>query len=571
MKTATRRNIDDSVLRNLKITEISEEEPKNNEIQPEDITIESLLAKQIKLEAELEDSKEWYRTLVEGVLISIVIFNQEGIIRRVNEQTETLFGYSRDELIGKPFEILMPDRFRKQLKTLRKNVLKKKKTKQIGREQDTYGLRKDGSEFPLEFGLSSIKTEKGEKIVATIIDVTISKNAELAYLKSEEQLRQSQRIESIGRLTGGIAHDFNNFLAVIMLHIDMLNLQIPPNSPLQYRVDEIKSVTDNAAKMVKQLLAFSRKQTLQPSAVLLNQVVKEFIKILRPMVGEDIEIQLNLEPDLGICFVDYNQIVQVLMNLAVNARDAMPNGGILKIETANVLLNKKNVYHRSQPLGNYIELTVSDSGIGMDVKTIERIFEPFFTTKQPNKGTGLGLATVYGIIKQSNGFIWVESQPDEGATFKIQFPRIDQPVKIVEKEEVMEEVPRGNETILLVEDEEKIRRAAVEVLNILGYQVYEASDGWHALEFVQQFNKKIDLLLTDVVMPRMNGKDLAEKVKMLHPEINVLFMSGYNDEIIDQHGVLESGVNFLNKPFSPTTLAQKIREVIGQKKVGEIS
>lgn len=390
-------------------------------------------------------------------------------------------------------------------------------------------------------------------------NITATKQAQQAYQESEEQLRQSTKIEAIGRLAGGIAHDFNNFLAVIMLHVDMLNLQLPPDSPLRFRISEIKSVTNNAAEMVRQLLAFGRKTTLQPHPVVLNQVVKEFVKILRPIVGEDIEIHLNLDSELGVCFVDPNQMLQVLMNLAVNARDAMPSGGFLEIKTVNRKLEKNTPRHKAQPSGSYVELCVTDNGIGMEAQVQKRVFEPFFTTKESGKGTGLGLATVYGIVKQSNGFIWVESESGKGTSFKVQFPRIDQPATVVKKE-TPEVILRGNETVLLVEDEEKIRRAAVEVLVVLGYQVLEAKHGEEAVELAANYDKPIHLLLTDVVMPRMNGRDLSVKIKEIHPETAILFMSGYDDEIIARHGILEEDVRFISKPFSPGTLALKVRE-----------
>lgn len=392
-------------------------------------------------------------------------------------------------------------------------------------------------------------------------DITDIKQARRTYLESEEQLRRSQKVEAIGRLAGGIAHDFNNFLAVIMLHVDMLNLQLPAGSPLRFRIEEIKSVTNNAAATVRQLLAFGRKQTLQPHPIVLNNVAQEFMKILRPLIGEDIEVKLNLAPNLGVCFVDPDQITQILMNLAVNARDAMPKGGVLKLETSNIILNKHLLPLKSQPVGEYIQLKVSDTGVGMEAAVKNHIFEPFFTTKEAHKGTGLGLSTVYGIVKQSNGFIWVDSKPGEGASFKVQFPRIDQPAKSVAKEETVS-MPTGSETILLVEDEESVRRIALEVLSVLGYQVFEAANGQQALQIAEIYNRPIDLLLTDVVMPRMNGRELSEKVKALHPETAVLFMSGYNDDIISNHGALDENVQFLSKPFTPLVLADRVRQIL---------
>ncbi len=413
-----------------------------------------------------------------------------------------------------------------------------------------------------------VEDEKLIRIWGTRENITAVKQAEHAYQESEVQLRQSQKVEALGRLAGGVAHDFNNFLAVIMLHVDMLNLQLPVDSPLRYRMSEIKSVTNNAAGMVKQLLAYGRKQTMQPHPAVLNQVIKEFTKIIKPLIGENIEVDLSLADDLGVCFVDPHQITQILMNLAVNARDAMPKGGLIKFKTSNVEVTEKSQLHKAQPFGPYIEMSVTDNGIGMDALTRARIFEPFFTSKDAGKGTGLGLSTVYGIVKQSNGFIWVESEPDEGAKFTLYFPRISQPARVVRPdafETTVDTMPQGSETILLVEDEIQIRRVAIEVLTVLGYQVFEASNGEQAVQVAELMDEPIHLLLTDVVMPKMNGRDLADKLVSSHPETSVLFMSGYTDDIIARQGILEEDVHFLGKPFTPRTLATKVREVLDSK------
>lgn len=409
--------------------------------------------------------------------------------------------------------------------------------------------------------LSDIRKSVSSEESTTDIMSVIENNSNLGA--TEEHLRQSSKIEAIGRLAGGIAHDFNNFLAVIMLHVDMLQLQLPPDSPLLFRVNEIKSVTNSAAAMVRQLLAFSRKQTLQPHPVVLNHIVKEFSKILRSLVGEHIEMQVNLDSDLGVVFVDQNQVTQVLMNLAVNARDALPNGGKIKIETSNIKIAETDEKrHTAQPIGDYVQLQFTDNGTGMSEPTKTKIFEPFFTTKEAGKGTGLGLATVYGIVKQSSGFIWVDSEINQGTCFRINFPRVAQSPAVVKPETVVP-IPRGSETILLVEDEELVRRAAVEVLNVLGYQVFEAGNGNQAIQLAEIYTQPIHLLLTDVVMPKMNGKELSERIKVLHPETAILFMSGYTDDIIAHHGILEENISFLGKPFSPSTLAIKVREVLG--------
>lgn len=498
--------------------------------------------------------------IVESSDDAIISKDFNGTILSWNKGAVRIFGYETQEVIGKNVRLLFPP----DLLDEENEIIEKVKSGERLNNYETIRVKKDGTHFPVSLTVSPVKDPKGKIIGISKIcrDITVEKQTAQAYIESEEQLRQSQKVEAVGRLAGGIAHDFNNFLAVIMLHIDMLNLQLPAESSLRYRVSEIKTVTENAAGMVKQLLAFGRKQTLQPHPIVLNQVVKKFMEVLRPLVGEDIDIQLDLHPDLGVCFVDPNQVNQVLMNLAVNARDAMPKGGKLRIRTENIQLNKGDIRKRKpQPTGPYIQLTVTDTGMGMDPQTQKRIFEPFFTTKEAGKGTGLGLATVYGIIKQSNGFVWVESEQNHGTTFKIQFPRVDQPSTPV-KPEGISTFPSGTETILLVEDEEQVRRAAIEVLTVLGYQVFEASNGTQAIQLAKLYKETIHLLLTDVVMPKMNGKEMAEQIKALHPESAVLYMSGYNDDIIANHGILDGNLHFLGKPFSPSTLAHKVREVL---------
>ena len=376
-------------------------------------------------------------------------------------------------------------------------------------------------------------------------------------------MRQAQKMEAIGKLTGGIAHDFNNLLAVIILQVDMLNLQLKPDNPMYHRIGEIKSAANRAASLTKQLLAFSRKQMLQPRPTNLNRVISGMDEILHRLIGEDIELKIELAPDLGVCLVDPDQMSQVLMNLVVNARDAMPDGGSLMIKTANVQFSEETrSKFASQPAGNYVELTVADTGCGMDAATQERIFEPFFTTKEAGKGTGLGLSTAYGIVKQSEGFIWLESEVGKGTSFKVQLPVINKTVEQIVQTETPPAHLIGRETILLVEDEKVIRGASVEVLRMFGYSVLAASNGDEALEIAKNYEKPIHLLVTDVVMPKMNGKELAERIKAHRPEINVLYMSGYTDDIIARHGVLEEGIMFLEKPFTPSALGQKVREAL---------
>ena len=539
---------------------------------------------QQQIEEKLRESEERYRAFIEQStegIWCIQVHHPFSIHLPVNEQIKLLFedgffcecnkamaeqyGYSEAvELVGKPLDELLvssdsldsPDE-----SYLRAFIEAGYKITDV----ETIRIDKNGNKkYFLNSLIGIVKDEKFVRAWGTERDITAFKQTEKAYAESRDQLRQAQKIEPLGRLAGGIAHDFNNFLAVIILQVDMLNMQLPPDSLLRHRVNEIRSVTTHAAEMVRQLLAFSRKQTLQPRPIILNSFLKEFIQILSPLIGADIEVELSLDEDLGICFVDPNQISHVLMNLAINSKDAMPAGGKLKIETSNIVIDEQSVRHQAQPCGAYIQLSVTDNGSGMEESVQEHIFEPFFTTKADHLGTGLGLATVYGIVKQSNGFIWVKSKINEGTTFKIQFPRITQPVKIAPVENVLE-IPKGSETILVVEDEEHIRQVAVELLNMLGYQVFDARDGKQALQLAELYNDPIHLLLTDIIMPQMNGKDLADKIKNIHPETAVLYMSGYTGDIISQHGILEETVNFVSKPFSPSVLATKIRETLERK------
>ncbi len=474
---------------------------------------------------------------------------------------------SLDELYGATVETLLPRFQDSNIQLLEAFV---KSNYQLS-TYETRFIDNEGDEYFFLNNLTGILDEgKLVRIWGTREDITAARQAENAYKESENQLRQSQKVEALGRLAGGIAHDFNNFLAVIMLHVDMLNLQLAADSPLRYRIGEIKTVTDNAAEMVKQLLAYGRKQTMQPRPAVLNDVIREFVKIAKPLTGGDnIEVELQLAEDLGVCFVDPHQITQILMNLAVNSRDAMPKGGVIRFETFNTEVSEHTQIHKAQPFGPYVQMNVTDTGTGMDSATQAHIFEPFFTSKDAGKGTGLGLSTVYGIVKQSNGFIWVDSSPGEGASFKLFFPRIvnaaPAPAEPETYETSVDAMPQGNETILLVEDESQIRHVAVEVLTLLGYKVLEASNGIQALQLAELVKEPVHLLLTDVVMPKMNGQDMADKLKEFHPESSVLFMSGYTGDIIATEGILEKNVNFLGKPFTPQTLALKVREVLDSR------
>ena len=379
----------------------------------------------------------------------------------------------------------------------------------------------------------------------------------------EEQLFQSQKIEAVGQLAGGIAHDFNNLLVVINGYSELLLRRLPPADASRQKVEEIKKAGERAAALTRQLLAFSRKQMLQPKVLNLNEMVNGVGQMLRRLIGEDIDLVLMLKPAAGRVKADPGQIEQVLINLAVNARDAMPQGGQLMIQTANAELTEDHAGYRFtvQP-GTYVLLAISDTGTGMDAATQARIFEPFFTTKGVGKGTGLGLAMVYGIVKQSGGYIWVNSEPGHGTTFKIYLPRVDEEARLLRPEAAAMEMPRGSETVLLVEDEAAVRQMSREILEMCGYRVTEAADGNEAMALCERDDGAFDLLITDVVMPRMSGTELARRLAVARPEMRVLYMSGYTDQTIVRHGVLEDGTNFIQKPFSPDALARKAREVL---------
>jgi len=419
-------------------------------------------------------------------------------------------------------------------------------------------IRPDGSNRLVQQQAELITDPLGTavRMVGTIQDIT-----DVRHL--EEQLRQSQKMEAIGRLAGGIAHDFNNLLTGIIGYSDLLLSSLNSNEPARQDLQEIKKAGERAASLTSQLLAFSRRQMLQPSVLDLNKVVVNLDKMLRRLIAEDIELVTRLASELGHVRVDPGQIEQIIMNLAVNARDAMLQGGKLTIETNNVELDEAYARrHVAVTAGHYVMLAVSDTGCGMDEETQSRIFEPFFTTKEAGKGTGLGLSTVYGIVKQSGGNIWVYSEPGQGTTFKVYLPYVDKLAEAMEKPTIAAAMPHGSETILVAEDEETVRKLACQVLRNSGYQIIEVPNSREALLASERYEGPIHLLLTDVVMPQMSGRELAKRLTSLRPTMKVLYMSGYTDDAIVHHGILEPGLAFIQKPFTPGTLARKVREVL---------
>ena len=429
---------------------------------------------------------------------------------------------------------------------------------------DHRALLPDGTERIMHGLANVILDEQGRpvKMVGTAQDITETRRAEDALRRSEEQFRQAQKMEAVGRLAGGVAHDFNNLLTVITGFCGLSLQRLGSDPQLRKNFEEIENAAERAAALTGQLLAFSRKQVLKPRVLSLNTVVSGMEKMLRRLIGEDVELSTSLAPALGSVKADPGQIEQVVMNLAVNARDAMPRGGKLTIRTANVAIDQKTRFRtRDMEIGEYILLAVSDTGVGMTDEVKAHLFEPFFTTKGVGRGTGLGLATCYGIICQSEGDIRVYSEPNSGTTFKIYLPRVDVSATGGTAAPKPESLPAGTESVLIVEDEAAVRRLATSVLRDRGYQVQAACDGMEALDFIGQ-GARFDLVVTDVIMPKMSGKELNDRIKVVAPQTKVLFMSGYTDDALALHGVLDPEFLFLEKPFSPARLARKVRETI---------
>ncbi len=432
------------------------------------------------------------------------------------------------------------------------------------RSYDTAHRRKDGSFVDVSVKFSPVRDISGAVIASAMIakDLTPIREAEAVHRRTEEQFRQAQKMEAVGRLAGGVAHDFNNLLTVILSYSQFAIEDLKPGDPLRDDITQIDEAARRAADLTRQLLAFSRQQVLQPRVLDINQILTPMERMLRRLLGEDVTLSLRPGAGLGRTVADQSQLEQVVMNLAVNARDAMPTGGNLAIETTNVRFDPGHVGGPSGlPPGDYVMVSVSDTGVGMAPATCARIFEPFFTTKEAGKGTGLGLSTVFGIVRQSGGYISVDSELGHGTTFNVYLPMTDRPAdaKIDDGSPV---VLRGSETVLLVEDEDQVRAVATAILRRHGYNVLETSNGGEAFLVSKTFPSTIHLLLTDVVMPRMSGRTLAEELAPLRPDMRVLYASGYTDDATIHHGVLQAGVAFIQKPFTPDTLLRKVREVL---------
>ena len=533
---------------------------RNSDGEPEKLVIVNRdVTERKRAEEALRRSEAGFRSVVEDAPYGIYRASTSGRFLQVNPALQKMLGYQFvDELLRRD---LASEIFRHtgEYQRLTEVLTGTEEVKDIELEWK----RQDGTPITVRCSGRRINDENGAPAYFEVFAEDVTEKRVL-----EKQLRMAQKMEAIGRLSGGIAHDFNNLLGVIIGYSRVLNKALSTNTVLREHALEIEKAGQRAASLTKQLLAFSRQQVLTPAVLNLNTLASDMEKMLPRLLGEDIEVSLALDPELGNVKADQSQIEQVIMNLAVNARDAMPMGGKLKIQTSNVDLDQAYTWnHPGSKVGSYVVLAVSDTGTGMDAGTLTHIFEPFFTTKERGKGTGLGLATVYGVVKQSNGYIWVDSAPGKGASFQIYLPRhVGQPA-VDEQTIDSSEKLRGTETILLVEDAEPLRKLAQTFLEAGGFRVLSAESGERALEVMASFGETFDLLLTDVVMPGINGRVLAEQMLPRQPGMKVLYMSGYTDSFIAGHGVLDPGTHLLHKPFTEEILIRKVREVLdGGKK-----
>ena len=504
-------------------------------------------------------SEQRFRDLVENANDIIFTCDMLGNITSLNRAGERVTGYTAEEALKMNFaQAVSPDDIAKV-----RHMLSRKRAADVATVYDLELITKSGGRAAVEISSRAILKD-GEAVGVQGIarDITDRQRMENDLRASQAQLQQSQRLEAVGQLAGGVAHDFNNLLTAIIGYSDFALRKMRANNPIRRDIEEIKKAANRAATLTRQLLAFSRKQILKPEVLDLNLVVGDMHKLLERLIGEDIDLVTTLGSDTDPVKADRGQLEQIIMNLVVNARDAMPFGGSVTIETANVLFDKAYTSeHVPVKPGKYAMLAVSDTGLGMDANTQLHIFEPFFTTKELGKGTGLGLSTVYGIVKQSGGFIWVYSELNVGTTFKIYLPSLtelhfDQELTSIDTAET------ETGTVLLVEDDPLVRNVALRALESAGYTVLESGNGHGALAMAHSCDDEIDLLITDVVMPLMGGRELAQELSALHPKTSILFMSGYTDDAVVRHGIMDKDIEYLQKPFTPESLVRRVGEVL---------
>ena len=512
-----------------------------------------------RAEEALRASEENLAITLNSIGDAVIATDVRSRITRMNPVAEELTGWTSEEAKGRGhsevFRVIHAET-REPVDSPVQNALRSGVVVELA--TDTSLLTKDGTERRIADSAAPIRDKAGKVVGAVLVFRDVSEQYRL-----EERLRQALKMESIGRLAGGVAHDFNNLLSPIIGYADMVLAQLHREDPLYANIEVIRDAGRSAAKLTEQLLAFSRKQVLQMRVLNLTEVVAGMQRMVPRLIGEHIELVTSLAPAIGSVKADRSQIQQIVLNLAANARDAMLNGGSLTITTEDVVLDDAFARaHEGARPGLYVLLAISDTGQGMDARTLSHIFEPFFTTKERGKGTGLGLATVYGIVKQHEGYIWVESQPGKGTTFQIYLPRLEEEPKRGEVDAAASETAGGNETIMVVEDDKLVRKLACDILESNGYNVIEAQSPHEAKQIAERHQGRIHLLLSDVIMPQLSGKQLHEMLAPSRPDMKVLYMSGYPDDLIAHHGVLHSGIHFLQKPFSYDSLSRKIRETL---------
>jgi two-component system, cell cycle sensor histidine kinase and response regulator CckA len=505
-----------------------------------------------RMKQQLREREEYFKSLIEQALDIIAVLDAEGAIRYASPSVFPLLGYVPEEVVGRRMlDLVHADDAGTTLRVFAEGVA----TGKGGRLLELRFRHKDGSYRILEaIGRYLLDDPVVRGVVINARDVTERRSL-------ERQLLQAQKMEAVGRLAGGIAHDFNNVLTAILGYVALMLDGLPTLSPLRPDLEEIRTAADRAAGLTRQLLAFSRKQVLDLRVLDLNALVTDMDRLLRRLLGEDIVMVTTLDPTLGAVRADVHQLEQVVVNLAVNSRDAMPEGGRLTIETQNAALDDSYAREHVVRPGSYVMLAVSDTGTGMSAETMSHVFEPFFTTKEAGKGTGLGLATVYGIVQQSGGYVWCYSEPGKGTTFKVYLPRVDAPVDRLPARAAARST-HGSETILVVEDEAGLREVIRRVLEKHGYAILEASTADAASALARRHAGPIHLLLADIVLPGGSGRVLADELLAQRADLKVLFMSGYTEDVIVQRGVLAPGTPFINKPFSADILAGKVREVL---------
>lgn len=522
------------------------------ELQRRATELEGTVKLRLQAEDALRETNQKLQSLVQTSPLAIIALDLEGTVRSWNAAAERIFGWTEAEVIGRRNPVIPDDKwheFQDYLRLIRSGA--------VFSDAESIRVRKDGSSINVSVSSAPLIDGKGNihGVVGVIADITERKHL-------EEQFLQAQKMEAIGRLAGGIAHDFNNLLTAIIGYSQISLARLHSQDPMRKDIEEVETAGQRAAALTGQLLAFSRKQVVQPQVLALNTLVTDLTKMLQRLIGEDVELETHLDPEAWQIKADRGQIEQIIMNLAVNSRDAMPEGGKLTIETSNVQLDEDYAgTHIDASVGPHVMLAISDTGSGMDKQTESRIFEPFFTTKEQGRGTGLGLSTVYGIVKQSGGSIGVYSEVGRGTTFKVYLPRVEESVD-TKAGKLQDDCARGTETVLLVEDSDTVRKLARKLLEEDGYTVLEASSGDDGWQISEQHNGPIDLLLTDVVMPGTSGREIAQRLAARRPRMRVLYMSGYTDDAIVRHRVLDATAPFIQKPFTRDALLRKVREVL---------